>query len=101
MLYNVNMGLFKDRLESDYQGVRIQVESEITHLLPPQVRTRLLVNGQAAAEVSFFQGQVWLPGTFFVGEQEHRVKLLIHHGLMGTDYRLEIDGQDHPLTRLQ
>jgi hypothetical protein len=80
------MGFFRDRLEADYQGVRIQVETDITHLLPPQVRTRILVNGQPAAEVSFFQGQLWLPGRFAVDRVEHEIKLLIRHGLLGTDY---------------
>ncbi len=100
MLYTEAMGFFRDRLAAEYEGVQIQVETDITHLLPPQVRTRVLVAGQPAGEVSFFQGQVFLPGVFFMGDKKHEVKLRIRHGLLGTDYKLEIDGREHPIQRL-
>ncbi|PKN77818.1 MAG: hypothetical protein CVU48_10280 [Candidatus Cloacimonetes bacterium HGW-Cloacimonetes-1] len=93
------MGLFQDHsyCEVDVEN-KIEVEARVTGF---GAEYSLIINDQRADRLSGISGNFILRGLLKTSESERTVLVFIHQGLFGTKYKLEIDGQEYPLTKVK
>lgn len=92
------MGLMSESLEATYDGHRIEVEARVTNIVGT-AQYRLVVDDRKADEIEGTHGHFTLRGQVGGdGAPAKDVVVRIHQRLTGTDYALEVDGAEQPLT---
>lgn len=96
MAFHGYMGIFQDRCIADYYGARIEVEASATLA---GSTFRLIVEHQKQDEISGLLGEFTLRGSVPKDGQVLPLQVIATAGLLGCDYRLFVNGHEHPIQR--
>ncbi|MBN1206064.1 MAG: hypothetical protein JXB05_14195 [Myxococcaceae bacterium] len=92
------MGIFRDHQVAEVLGVRVEIKGSPTLL---GGRFRLLIGGEKADEVVCNVGtRKSLRGGVKQSDAERSVVVELKQGLLHTEFRLLVDGQEQPLQKL-